>query len=225
VASDADICNMALAHLGADSRVSSIDPPDGTVEASYCAIFYKHVRRAAIESGSFDFTLKRVALAHATVNPSNSWTCAYVLPSDCLNPLRVLRYSAFAHASGLYGYNINDPYGLYGAQWDGLFTERGSSEFEVENGILLTHEPDAILKYKADVTDRPGDFPPALVLAMSMLLAGYLAGPLIKGEQGRAIGQGWLRAGMAAIKAAAAADGNNRTERAEHTSAFLLARR
>ena len=41
MASDVDICNMALSHLGARAQISAIVPPDGSVEAGYCARFHR----------------------------------------------------------------------------------------------------------------------------------------------------------------------------------------
>lgn len=215
---------MALAHLGADTLITSLNPPDGTVESSYCRTFYPHVRRLALDAATFDTTLRRAALPRLAVNPSGTWAFAYALPADCLSPLRVLRASYLTEPGDLLGYNINSPFGYWPSQWDTIFSERLSSPFEVEGATLLTNEPDAILKYKTDLTDETGSFPPSLVLAMSMLLAGYLAGPIIKGAEGRAAGAAWLAQGRAELNRAAAIDGNSRSEQAEHVSAFARAR-
>jgi hypothetical protein len=224
VASQVEICNLALAHLGADTLITSLYPPDGTVESSYCRTFYPHVRRLVLDNASFDFTLRRAVLSQVSVNPSSAWAYAYALPSDCLSPLRVLRSASLLSSGNLVGYNINDQFGYWPSTWDTVFSERGSSEFEVEGNVLLTNEPDAVLKFKADVTDEEGSFPPALVMAMSMTLAGYLAGPIIKGAEGRAAGAAWMRAGQEALDKAAAIDGSNRSERAEFVSAFTRSR-
>lgn len=220
MASDVEICNMALAHLGSNTLITSLNPPDGSIEASHCKTFYPHVRRLVLDVGNFDFALRRQALSTLATNPSNAWQYAYALPSDCLSPLRILRGDAVS--SGLSSFSL----GLFNVDpiVDELFRERGSSEFEVENQTLFTNEPDAVLKYKADVTDQEGLFPPAMVMAFSMLLAGFLAGPIIKGDEGRKIGAAWMQAGNNAIASATATDGNNRSERAEHTSAFVRAR-
>jgi len=72
MASVAQICNMALSHIGSDARVSTIDPPDGSVEAGYCATFYDLVRTELLEPGNWRFTLKRASLAEIT-NESDVW--------------------------------------------------------------------------------------------------------------------------------------------------------
>ena len=46
MASVADICNMALGHLGDSATVASIDPPEGSAQAEHCARFYPMVRDA-----------------------------------------------------------------------------------------------------------------------------------------------------------------------------------
>ena len=40
MASDVDICNEALSHLGDSATVSSINPPEGSAQAEHCARFY-----------------------------------------------------------------------------------------------------------------------------------------------------------------------------------------
>ncbi len=106
---------------------------------------------------------------------------------------------------------------------DNLFTERGSSDFEIEGEVILTNEPDAVLKYSCDVTDTT-KFPPSCVSAMSMLLASYLAGPIIKGVDGMQIGMRWREAAYAMIARAAASDANSASEQAGHVAEQLRAR-
>ena len=69
MASEVDVCNMALAHIGAESQVASIAPPDGSVEAGYCARFYPTARRVALESEAWTFAKKRETLAAVESTP------------------------------------------------------------------------------------------------------------------------------------------------------------
>lgn len=222
MASPVDIVNLGLAHIGAEAQVAAIDPPDGSVEAGYGARFYPHVRRLAIDRAGMAFSLKRVALAEIT-NVSTVWLYAYALPADCINPIRVLQLQYISAASLLAPLES-----LYVMQQnlltvDNLFTERGSADFEVEGSTLFTNEPEAVLKYTADITDT-GKFPPLFVDALGMLMAGYLAGPIIKGTDGMQVGAKWREAGFAQLARAADSDANAASERAEHVAESVRAR-
>ena len=174
--SDVVICNLALSHIGADAVLSSINPPDGSVESGYCSRFYPIARQELIEMHPWTFSKVRVALAQVT-NPSTVWTYAYAAPSDMIQSQRILTTSTL-DAYGFFPFG-----GLLRADEVALFTERGSAEFEVENGVLLTHEPDAVLLYTRDVTDT-SKFTAGFTVALSYLVASYLAGPIIKGSTG-----------------------------------------
>lgn len=222
MASPVDIVNLGLAHIGAEAQVSSIDPPDGSYEAGLAARFYPQVRREVIDRAGFAFSLKRVALAEVT-NPSTVWLYAYALPADCINAIRVLSLNYVTAASLLAPLDSVFVLQQNALVIDNLFTERGSSDFEIEGDVLLTNEPEAVLKYTADVTDT-GKYPPLCVTAMGMLMASYLAGPIIKGVDGMKVGVEWRRVADRALEQAKASDANASSERAEHVAESVRAR-
>lgn len=175
--SEVVICNLALSHLGSEALLSSINPPDGSVESGFCARYYPVARQELIEMFPWTFAKARVALSALTTNPSSVWTYAYAEPSDMVQPQRVLTTSTL----DVYGFF---PFGgMLRADEVALFTERGSAHFESEGGVLLTHEPNAVLLYTRDVTDT-SKFTAGFTSALSYLLASYLAGPIIKGAAG-----------------------------------------
>ena len=49
MASEVDICNLALGHLGDNATVASLNPPEGSVQAQHCARFYPIARDALLE--------------------------------------------------------------------------------------------------------------------------------------------------------------------------------
>lgn len=49
MASEVDICNLALARLGDNATVASIDPPEGSAQAEHCARFYAIARDSLLE--------------------------------------------------------------------------------------------------------------------------------------------------------------------------------
>ena len=213
MASAVDICNIGLSHLGARAQISSISPPDGSVEAGYCARFYPIARREVIEVANFAFAKKRVLLAEA-LNDSDVWQYAYAVPSDCVKALRVLQ------ANTLDLWTLTE---VTGRSLDDILTERGSAEFEIEDNVLRTNEPEAMLLYKRDVTDTT-KFTPLMTSAVGMVLAGYLAGPIIKGMEGAKVGAQWREEGFRQAARAAASDANASQERSDHAPASLAAR-
>ena len=44
MATEVDICNLALAHLGDDATIASIKPPEGSAQAEKSARFYPIAR-------------------------------------------------------------------------------------------------------------------------------------------------------------------------------------
>lgn len=185
MASDVDLCNMALSHVGSDTIVTSISPPDGSVESGHCARFYPIARAELIESHNWSFALRRITLA-AVTNPSQAWAYAYALPSPCLKPVKVLQ-SFLLQQFGLFF-----PSGWVTPDELRIFDERGCADFTIEDSaadgqILLTNEPEAVLLYLIDVIDT-AKFTPSFRTSLSYLLASFLAGPIIKGSEGAETG-------------------------------------
>ena len=204
MASVAQICNMALSHIGSEANVSSISPPDGSVEAGHCATFYDIARTELLEPGNWAFSLTRATLAETT-NSSDTWTYAYAKPSDCLRPLRILRPAAWltSFTEDLYSADVDD---------------RSSAQFDVEGQVIYTNEPSAVLVYAGDVTDT-AKFTASFTSALSFSLAAYLCGPIIKGLEGAKLGDAMRqRASNAAALSAAASANASHAETAETTT-------
>lgn len=196
MASVAQICNMALSHLGSDARVLSITPPDGSAEAGYCATFYGQARTEMLEPGNWNFSLTRKTLAQVD-NLSETWAYAYALPSDCLRALRVLTpgssLTVFTQDSASYAPS-----------------DDSTAPFGIEGDVLFTNQPEAVLVYARDVTDTD-KFTPSFTTALSYLLASYLAGPILKGNDGVRTGDAMRQRAMSlgAVSATAAANASN----------------
>lgn len=205
MASAVQICNMALSHIGSEARVSSISPPDGSVEAGHCATFYDLARTELLEPGNWAFALTRAALAQVT-NPSTVWAYAYAKPSDCLRALRIPRpsVSVTVFTQDAVAAVHND--------------DRDGAAFDLEGDVLLTNEPDAALIYTRDVTDTT-KFTASFTSTLSYLLASYLAGPIIKGSEGTRLGDSMRQRAMSLADVSAAASANaSSADSALHTS-------
>lgn len=209
MASVVQICNMALSHIGSEARVSSISPPDGSVEAGHCADFYDMARTELLEPGTWPFALKRAALAQTT-NSSTAWAYAYVKPSDCQRPLRLL------HPSVAVTVFTQDKVTAH-------TDDRSSAAFDVEGDVIFSNEPDAVVVYVRDMIDT-NKFPASFTSALSFLLSSYLAGPIIKGSEGTRIGDAMRQRAMALADVAATASANASSAETVPTSSILAVR-
>ena len=63
MASEVDICNLALSHLGDNATVASIDPPEGSAQAEHCSRFYPIARDTLLEMHNWNFSTRRAVLA------------------------------------------------------------------------------------------------------------------------------------------------------------------
>jgi hypothetical protein len=86
--------------------------------------------------------------------------------------------------------------------------DQDSANFDIEGDVLYSNEPDAVLIYVRDVTDTT-KFTPSFVSALGYALASYVAGPIIKGNEGTKIGDAMRTRAMAMADLAAAASANS----------------
>lgn len=191
MASEVDICNLALANLGDTATVSSINPPDASAQAQHCARFYPAARNAMLELYNWNFAVKRIALAEVA-NPSTTWLYAYAAPAGEVNMISVLPADALDDYVASYPPPDSTDYPpSYVPAQTPLQIQTQPYTVEIDgngNTIILTNVPNAVLRYSIIVTDA-SKFSPLFVVALGWLLASMLAGPLIKGDMGAAQAQ------------------------------------
>lgn len=190
MASEVDICNLALATLGDVANLQSISPPDGSAQADHCARFYPIARDGLAEMHDWSWKTKRIALAQLA-NPSTEWAYCYAQPTDLLSLIAVMDPAAIDDSSvgmrtpSAFGYSqpvINT----------GVYTPQ---EFTVEaatdgTDVLYTNQPNAVLRYVARVTDT-SKFSNLFISTLAAYLSSMLAGPVVKGEAGEAAAVRW----------------------------------
>lgn len=207
-----DICNLGLSHLGDEAQVVTISPPDGTIQAAHCARYYPIARDVLLETRPWSFAVKRVPLAEVDNPVADDWSYAYALPSTCLRPLSLLYPGV--------------PEQFLSTQ----DSDAGSHPYLVEaaedgSKVLYTNVTGAYLRYIDRITDTT-KFTPLFTVALSRLLAAYLAGPVIKGETGMRVSQAQLKWFELEYGKAAAADANTgkRSSYREHRPPWLAGR-
>lgn len=187
MASSVDISNLALGHLGDSATVTSIDPPEGSAQAEHCARFYPIALSTMLEMHTWGFCTRRATLAQVS-NPSTTWQYAYAKPSGCLNILSIIAsdatddYSTSAGSTSSYSDANGGTIPIGGVYTPQKFAIETSDSGDV---IILTNQVDAVIRYTVAVTDS-AKFPPLFTEALTWLLASKLAGPVLKGSDGRA---------------------------------------
>lgn len=208
MATDVSICNLALSHLGDRANVASIDPPDQSAQAGHCATFYPIARDALLEMHPWGFATKRQPLALLD-SATPAWAYTYAAPSDVVNYLVVKDVNATDEWSTV------QP--MAGTSWSGstapaphaIYTPQPFKAGILDDGtpVIFTNQQDAELVYSAIVTNA-ARFSPLFVSTLSYLLASYLAGPILKGAEGRAVAKEMKGMALVELGKAATSDSN-----------------
>ena len=184
MATEVDICNLALAHLGDDATIAALSPPEGSAQAEKAARFYPIARNTLLEMHTWNFASKRGNLA-LTTNSLDQWDYAYVAPADMMSPVAII--SPTAQNDYATRMSAGDTPGGITSNYAptivaGQYTPQ---QFSLEGDLIYTNQENAMLRYQAFITD-PSLFSPLFVITLSWHLASMLAGPVIKGDQGAA---------------------------------------
>jgi hypothetical protein len=75
------LCNLALTHIGEMGGIASIDPPEGSVHAELCAIYFPIVLTEVLEDHQWSFARSRATLARLADDASDG-RGRYALPTD-----------------------------------------------------------------------------------------------------------------------------------------------
>lgn len=204
MASQVEICRLALSHIADAARVNSIAPPDSTIQAQHCATFYPIARDQLLEQHDWSFALKRVALPLSLAEfEDGEWAFAYTMPADYIRAIKVCPPGAPMDYPG-------QPYKL----------ELDSTGIDL---LLLTNVDEAVLHY-VHREEETGRYSPTFVIALSLVLGAYLAGPILKGKVGAMLRESLMQQGLAMTRQAGALNANaNRddTQYAKHTPIWI----
>lgn len=218
MASEVDIANLALAHLGDNATVASLYPPEGSAQAEHAARFYPIARDSLLEMHSWNFSTTRASLALLDITIPE-WDYVYAAPNDALNVISVLPpdaqddYSTRMAPADVYGYTANNVpinyAGSYTPQPFAMETQADGTQ------IVMTDQKSAVLRYTKLVTDTT-QFSPLFTVTLSWHLASMLAGPIIKGDVGAAEGKRCAQMAMSYLSQARTSDANQRQIKPNH---------
>ncbi|EMJ5971364.1 hypothetical protein GWI96_05725 [Proteus sp. G4380] len=199
MASEIEICNIALSRIGNSRSINSMT--EASKEAVQCNLHYAQCRDSVLADFPWNFATKKVALAN-TNNPPPNWTYAYRYPNDCLKAIGIV-----------------EPHQKYRRPDTAIHFHVGSDE----NGtgrLIFTDHPSAWLEYVARITDV-NMFDALFKDALAWRLAAELARPLASNA---GIGGEALQIYQGVIKSAAAHSLSESAEPTDYMDEFTQAR-
>lgn len=158
MATETEICNLALSHLNYGVEIASLD--EDTEEANACRRVYETARDELLRDYEWPFATKFAALAEVEADPTDEWGYSYRYPSDCKFFRRIVSGQRTDTNQTAVPYRI-------GRDSQGL--------------LIYTDEADAEAEYSYAETDS-GRFPPDFVVALSYRIAAYVAPRLAGGD-------------------------------------------
>lgn len=159
MASNTEIANIALSHLGVGKEIANLET-EKSQEAAACRRYFETARDATLRDFPWPFATKLAALALVTADPNDEWDFSYQVPTDCLKFRRIL--SGTRNDSR----QTRVPYRLaYGDAGEVIFTDFENAEGEYTVRI-----------------DDPSRYPPDFIIAFSFRLASYVAPRITGGD-------------------------------------------
>jgi len=222
MATEEDIANLALSHLGDTATVASLNPPEGSAQSEHAARFYPIARDTLLEMHTWRFSTKRVALAKLTSNWPE-WDFAYAKPSDASKVWAVLPpdatddNSAPARLPSAIVPPGTPDWGVYTPQPFTMEVDASGAE------VIYTDQDNAVARYTHVVTDT-SRFSPLFVMALSWHLASMLAGPVIKGDAGAAEAKRATAMMQSYLSQAKESDANQQHQRVKHNVDWMTGR-
>ncbi len=154
--SEAQICNMALAHVGHTQFIANLETEQSN-EANVCGLFYEQARDFVLEDYPWPFATRYATLNLIEEDPNNDWDYSYRYPSDCVFVRRLV--------TALGRENTTPPPFKTGSDDSGR--------------LIYTDEEDAVAEYTKKIED-PAMFPALFGEAVSWYLSGLICPGLAK---------------------------------------------
>lgn len=203
MANEVQICNLALARLGDDATVASIDPPESSAQSNYCASFYPLALGSLLEMHDWGFATRTASLTQLVTPAPAPWQFAYSLPLGLIKVVEVLP------TGGTIPGVADVPYAM-----ESLATGQRA---------LYTDMNDATIRYIVRATDAQ-QYSPLFIDALAWLLASHLAGPIIKGDAGANMAKSCMSYFMMTLAQAKVSDSNQQRSKPEANPSWITGR-
>lgn len=159
MASEVQICNLALGHCGVSTPIASLD--EASKEAQACKLFFEQERDTVLRDFPWPFATRIAALALVEEAPNSEWAFSYRYPTDCLRLRRVL-----------------NPAGRNDSRQSRLSYRLAN---DTQGTLILTDEAEASIEYTVRISNA-GLFSPDFVSALALRLAAMIAPQLTGGD-------------------------------------------
>lgn len=172
MATDIDICNLALSLLGEAADVVSIDPSDGSENAGLCNRWFPLAKKRLFEEANWSFAQRRVRLSQLNDIDAALYGCdfAYAFPSDAVRLIAI--YELEDDSFGEDTFTIGDVERFCGPdEWRVEFNPNNS------NRMILTNVKNAAAHYTGYI-DAVSLYPAYFTEPLVLLLASYLTGSI-----------------------------------------------
>lgn len=220
MASETDIYNLALAHVGTRSTIAL--PTEDSNEARACRRFYAQARDETLTAAWWTFARRTAVLTLLKAAPgtpeftgvvsnvwNNSyppppWLYSYAYPSDCVRARYIIPVNTGVYPSTpIFSVSLETGSLVNGAP---VRFNTGQDLDDTGNQIrvILTNQPQALLVYTAQTND-PNMWGADYVMALSLTLAAYLV-PSLSGD--KKLQANLFAAARDKIMEVAAGDGN-----------------
>lgn len=188
MASEVDICNIALSHVGG-GRILSLS--DNTEEAEQCRLHYPFARDKVLGEREWTFAVVRRELGKTATPPDFGYPNEFQMPSDAI---RILT----CHDSA----NVDHPH------------LQNTTSWAKEGSVIITDADRLWCRYIARIED-PNKFTVGFIEAMAVYLAHKICIPI---TQNRGLSTELLNIYEAELAKAATVDGmQGRTQQIRHS--------
>lgn len=200
MATNTEISNLAISHLGISKEIANLDTEKSN-EAAACRRFLPIAIEETLKAFAWPFATKFVALALVEENPTAEWAFAYQYPSDCLEFRRIISGIRNDNRQSRVPYRI-----VYGDKGTLIYTDKDLAEAE----------------YTVRITDT-SRFSSLFLIALSFRVAAFVAPRLTAGDPYK-LGQAAMQNFVITISQAKAQAANEEQQEQEPDSEFIRAR-
>lgn len=226
MASEVDIANLALSHLGDTATVASLYPPEGSTQAELAARFYPIARDSLLELHTWSFAMRREELALLT-NVSEQWRYTYAMPNNVAQIVSIIPKEArddySVHVDPLTAFGF--PYNIDSMAVATAYVPQAYDIETLSDGtrVIRTNQEQAMARFVSLITDTT-KFSPLFTIALSWHLASMLAGPILKGDVGAAEAQRCLQRMQIYLSQAKTTDTDQRDVKPNHIVSWVVGR-
>lgn len=226
MASEVDIANLSLSHLGDTATVASLYPPEGSTQAELAARFYPIARDSLLEMHTWSFAMRREDLALLT-NVSEQWRYTYAMPNAVAQMVSIIP----KEARDDYSVHV-DPLTAFGFPYNidsmAVATAYVPQAYDIEilsdgTRVIRTNQENAMARFVQLTTDTT-KFSPLFTITLSWHLASMLAGPILKGDVGSAESKRCTQQMLFYLGQAKASDADQRDVKPNHIVSWVVGR-